>query len=363
MRKKIVIAGGGTGGHLFPGIALARSLMKYDPEFQITFVGTERGIESKVLPKEGLTLKTIDSAGLLGKKGLKRWTGWLKLPISLAQSLTLLLKERPSLVIGVGGYVSGPVALAARMLFIPILIHEQNTIPGVTNRLLGKIVNKVAISFQEGEKYFPKEKVVFTGNMIREEFSNASEPDTTPKEKTTILLLGGSQGAHSINQAMAEALNFLESAKNQLTFIHQTGETDEKKLKNHYQEKGFEAEVNAFIFDMANQYQKASLVICRAGATTLAELTAMGKASILIPFPFAAHNHQEHNAQTLVQAGAAEMILDRDISGRRLADSILFALKNPGEIIKRSKKSFQLGKRNATNQVRNICLEMMKIAA
>ncbi len=363
MRKKIVIAGGGTGGHLFPGIALARSLMKYDPEFQITFVGTERGIESKVLPKEGLNLKTIDSAGLLGKKGIKRWTGWLKLPVSLAQSLTLLIKEKPALVIGVGGYVSGPVALAAKILFIPILIHEQNTIPGVTNRLLGKIVNKVAISFREGEKFFPKEKVVFTGNMIREEFSNAFEPKTPAKGKITVLLLGGSQGAHSINKAMMEALAFLESVKNQLTFIHQTGETDETEIKSCYQKKGFEAEVSAFIFDMAKQYQKASLVICRAGATTLAELTAMGKASVLIPFPYAAHNHQEHNAQTLVKAGAAQMILDREVNGEKLADSILYALKNPEENIERSKKSFQLGKRDATNQVRNICLEMMKIAA
>jgi len=363
MAKYVVIAGGGTGGHLFPGIALAKSLKRYDMSTQITFVGTQQGIESKVLPKEGFKLKTILSGGLLGKKGASRWISWSKLPIGMAQSMAFLIKKRPNLVVGVGGYVSGPLVFSAWMLRIPILIHEQNSVPGVTNRLLGKIADKVAISFGMSKKYFPEEKVSETGNMIREEMTRPREEQIDASSgKTRILILGGSQGAHSINMAMLDALEKLSHVKDRIEIVHQTGEKDETYAQEKYKEKGFAAEAHAFIDDIGEQYQKASLVICRAGATTLAEVTACGKVSVLIPFPYAAHNHQEHNARAVEAENAGEVILDKDINGELIAESILEAMNNPEKMKEMEENSYGLGKRDATEEVMQLCLDLMKDA-
>ncbi|MCF8720002.1 undecaprenyldiphospho-muramoylpentapeptide beta-N-acetylglucosaminyltransferase [Nitrospina gracilis] len=363
MANYVVIAGGGTGGHLYPGIALARALKAMDENIEITFVGTKRGLEARVLPREGLPLKTILSGGLLGKKGLGRWTSWCKLPVGLAQSMCFLIRKRPNLVVGVGGYVSGPVAVAAYLLRIPILVHEQNTVPGVTNRMIGKIANKVAVSFEQSRDYFPANKVVETGNMIREEFCKEREPAAwKPGQPFHLLILGGSQGAQSINAAMLEALEHLESVKDELRIVHQTGEKDEALVRQRYEQAGFDARAEAFIYDMEEQYRKASLVICRAGATTLAEVTATGKVSVLVPFPFAAHNHQEHNARVLEAADAAEVILDRNINGPKLAQSILDAMQNPDRLEERAKNSYRLGRRDATNRVRDLCRELMGAA-
>ncbi len=337
--------------------------MKMDKNIQITFVGTQQGLESKVLPREGLNLKTILSGGLLGKKGLGRWVSWCKLPVGLAQSMGFLIHKRPNLVVGVGGYVSGPVVLSAWILRIPILIHEQNTVPGVTNRLLGKFADKVAISFKDSKKHFPEGKTVETGNMIREEFSRAQpSPAPSPDEPFEVLVLGGSQGAHSINVAMVDALDHLDSVKDRLRIVHQTGQKDEAFVKEQYAKKGFQAEAHAFIHDMEDRYRKASLVVCRAGATTLAEVTATGKVSVLVPFPFAAHNHQEHNARVLEAGNAAEVILDKDIDGPRIAASILDAIAHPDKLETMSHNSYQLGQRDATDKVRDLCLELMGAA-
>ena len=359
MTNSVVIAGGGTGGHLYPGIALAKALMKHDTDIEITFIGTRQGIESRVLPREGFRLKTISSGGLLGKKGLGRLFNWLKLPVSLLQSLGYLLMNRPRLVVGVGGYVSGPVAASAWALRIPVLIHEQNTVPGATNRWLGKIADKVAITFEMSKKYFPAQKVVETGNMVREEFTEAKATNVPTGEKFTVLVLGGSQGAHSINRALLESLDDLEAMKDQLHFIHQTGHTDEAEVQAGYASKGFSADARAFIFDMVEQYRKASLIICRSGATTLAEVTALGIPSVLVPYPFAAHNHQEHNARALESNGAAQVILDKDITGGQLARIIQNGIEHPETLREMGNKSFQMGRRDATEQVRQLCLELM----
>jgi len=360
MTDTVVIAGGGTGGHLYPGIALAKALMKHDADIEITFVGTRQGIESRVLPREGFRLKTILSGGLLGKKGLGRCISWLKLPVSLLQSVAFLLANRPRLVVGVGGYVSGPVALSAWALRIPVLIHEQNTVPGATNRWLGKIAGKVAITFEESKKYFPAHKVVATGNMIREEFTESKAAQIpSPAGKFTVLVLGGSQGAHSINQAVLESLDSLAAVKDRLHVIHQTGQSDEADVKAGYQQKGFSADARAFIYDMAEQYRKASLIICRSGATTLAEVTALGIPAVLVPFPFAAHNHQEHNARALESAGAAQVILDKDVNGEQLARIILDGMEHPERLREMAKHSFQLGRRDATERVRRLCMDLM----
>jgi UDP-N-acetylglucosamine--N-acetylmuramyl-(pentapeptide) pyrophosphoryl-undecaprenol N-acetylglucosamine transferase len=363
MRKRVVIAGGGTGGHLYPGIALARALMRHSMDIKVSFVGTQSGIEAKVLPREGFALKTIFSSGLLGKNRIGRWVSWLKLPIGTAQSMCFLIKKRPGLVVGVGGYASGPLVLSAWILRIPILIHEQNSIPGMTNKWLGKIANKIAVSFNKSSEAFPKEKVEVTGNMIREEFCRSKE-DTPEKLEGPfrVLVLGGSQGAHSINMAMVEALEYLSEKKGDLHITHQTGEADYEIVNKIYEESKFSCDISPFIDDMAYQYNKASLVICRAGATTLAEVTACGKMSVLIPFPHAAHNHQEKNARFLEAANAGELILDEKLSGPRIAESILKAIAEPERLEEMEKNSYKLGKRDATEKVRLLCMELLEEA-
>ncbi len=360
MKKRVVIAGGGTGGHLYPGIALAKALMRHDMNIEISFVGTQQGIEAKVLPREGFELKTILSAGLLGKKRLSRWMSWVKLPVGTAQSMCFLISKRPDLVVGVGGYVSGPLVLSAWILRVPILIHEQNSFPGLTNKWLGRIADKVAVSFKDSAKFFPKDKVEVTGNMIRDEFCQPREE--FPKDSQgpfRVLVLGGSQGAHSINVAMVEALESLVSKRENIHITHQTGESDHEMVNSKYENSGFSHDVRPFIDDVAEQYRKASLVICRAGATTLAEVTACGKVSILIPYPHAAHNHQEKNAQVLDAANAGELMLDNELSGERIAQSILRAMEDPERLQEMEKNSYQLGNRDATEKVRQICMDLL----
>jgi len=363
MRRKVVIAGGGTGGHLFPGIALAKALRKSDMTIEISFVGTKQGIESKVLPGEGFKLKTIISSGLLGTKGLKRWVSWSKLPVGTAQSLCFLIRNRPNLVVGVGGYASAPLVFSAWLLRIPILIHEQNAFPGMANKWLGKIADKVAVSYKESKEFFSKKKVEVTGNMIDEKLCQPKEKFPPPlKQPFGILILGGSQGAHSINMAMLEALDLLSDRKERLYITHQTGDADYENVKKKYAEKQFSANVMSFITDMPMRYRLASLVICRSGATTLAEVTAAGKVSALIPFPYAANNHQEHNARIIEAANAGEVILDEEISGERLAKSIKKAMDEPKNLERMENNSYRLGSRGATEKVRKICFELMSTA-
>jgi len=348
---------------LFPGIALAKALKGHDMEIEITFVGTKQGIESKVLPREGFALKTIMSSGLLGKRSIHRWAAWCKLPVGITQSLWFLVRKRPNLVVGVGGYASGPLVLSAWVLRIPILLHEQNSVPGMTNRWLGKLADKVAVSFKESARFFPEGKVEVTGNLVREEFCIPREQvaPRDPSEKFTVLVLGGSQGAHSINMAMVDALDHLANEKESIHIVHQTGEKDFDEVRFSYNQKGFRsADVRPFIDEVAEQYRKASLVICRSGATTLAEISACGKVSVLIPFPHAAHNHQEKNARILEAADAADLILDKDVTGYLLARSIHNAMENPDQLEEREENSYRLGKREATEKVKQICLQLME---
>jgi len=360
MKKLVVIAGGGTGGHLYPGIALARALKRRDMDIEISFVGTKKGLEAKILPKEGFNLKTILSAGLFGKKKIARWVSWCKLPISTAQSMSFLIRKRPGLVVGVGGYASGPLVLSAWILRIPILIHEQNSIPGMTNKWLGKIADKVAVSFKDSEAMFPKEKVEVTGNMIREEFCKPKEEFPNINDPFRVLVLGGSQGAHSINVAMVEALPFLSQNKLNLHITHQTGKSDFEMVKKQYSKNNLSSDVRPFIDEIEDQYRKASLIVCRAGATTLAEVTACGKMSILVPFPHATHNHQVKNARVIEAANAGEIVLDEDLSGSRIAQSIMRAMKEPEQLKIAGENSYKLGKRDATEKVRLLCMELLE---
>ncbi|MDP7349560.1 MAG: undecaprenyldiphospho-muramoylpentapeptide beta-N-acetylglucosaminyltransferase [Nitrospinota bacterium] len=354
---KIIIVGGGTGGHLFPGIAIAREFQKRNPKIKILFVGTRKGIEFKVLPKEKLELKTILSSGLKGKISWRTLIALVEMPIALLQSLLVLMNFRPKLVLGVGGYVTGPFDLMAWLLRIPTAIQEQNSMPGMTNRILGRIVDKIFVTFEKSKKHFPEKKIEVTGNPIREEYYEAKV--RRKESQFNVLIFGGSKGASSINRAMVEALDFLSEDKNSLHFIHQTGEEQFKTVKKSYRSKNVSADVSKFIFNMADDYRRSNLVICRAGASTLAEIAACGRAAILVPYPFAANNHQQLNAEYLVEQGAALMVKDCDLSGKKIAELIKKMMHQPNLLQEIEKVSAAMAKKDAGKKVVDLCYELI----
>jgi UDP-N-acetylglucosamine--N-acetylmuramyl-(pentapeptide) pyrophosphoryl-undecaprenol N-acetylglucosamine transferase len=362
---KIIIAGGGTGGHIFPALAVAKKLKETIANVSITFVGTVRGIESKIIPKEGYDIRFIRSEGLVGKDLVSTIRSVSRLPLSLMDSRRILKEINPDMVMGVGGYSSGPVVLCARMMGIPALIHEQNTLPGLTNKLLGKFVDTVAVTYHESMKYFSPEKTYLTGNPVREDIlkgdrDRGCKTFSLDKDLFTIFIFGGSSGASNINNAVGESLVYLDQFRENIQFLHQTGEKDFDAVKEIYSSKGFKGTVLPFAYEMADAYAVADLIISRAGATTLAELTACGKAAILVPYPHAAGNHQEINARKLWDVGAAQMILDRELNGKSMADMIRYLLEDPEAIAGMERTSQSLGSFDATKKVIELIIGLLK---
>ena len=320
----VLIAGGGTGGHLYPGIAVARELMARVPDATVTFVGTAAGIEARVIPREGFRLEVIRSAGLKGKSMAALARGVALLPLGALDAALVLARTRPSVVIGVGGYSSGPVVLLAALRGVPTLLMEQNAIPGLANRSLARVVRAAAVTYEETVRFFGR-KAFVAGNPVRPEFFEAQgayDVQRQPPGAARILVFGGSQGAHAINMAMVEAAARLAAAAPRVAVTHQTGERDLEMVRDGYRRAGLEARVEPFLFAMDREMKSADLVVCRAGATTLAELTAAGRPSILIPLPTATDDHQRRNAEALVGQGAARMIEQKELSGERLAAEI-----------------------------------------
>lgn len=315
--RHVVIAGGGTGGHLYPGLAVAHALTKRDPRAVVTFVGTARGIEARVVPQEGFELDLIRSAGLKGKSAGAVARGVGLLPLSGLDAWHVLSRRRPDLVIGVGGYSSGPVVALAAARGVPTLLLEQNATPGLTNRWLARLVDAAGVTYEASLRYFHGHGFV-SGNPVREAFLAIAPRPVTVTERR-VLVFGGSQGAHAINQAMVAAAAHVRDVPGTCSIVHQTGERDLEAVKAGYEAAGVEADVRAFIADMPEQMAAADVVVCRAGATTLAELTAAGRTAILIPFPRATDDHQRANARTLEAAGAAVLLDEQDLSGERLA--------------------------------------------
>lgn len=328
---RLIIAGGGTGGHLFPGIAVAEEFLARDPANEVLFVGTEQGIEARAVPAAGYRLELISAAGIRGKGGISQITGIAKMFYGYAQSRKVLKAFRPDLVLGVGGYASLPMVLAAGGMRITRFIHEQNAIPGQTNRLLARFVDQVFITLEESAGYFPKDSILLTGNPLRRQILDMvgkQDSSRIPSEQSrpggfNLFVFGGSQGAHAINMAMVQALPFLKESPVKLTISHQTGEKDCREVGDAYRAAGLEACVTPFISDMAAEYAKASLIVCRAGATTIAEVTACGKACLFIPFPNAVDDHQRRNAEALLKKEAGFMLLEQELSGERLAKIII----------------------------------------
>jgi UDP-N-acetylglucosamine--N-acetylmuramyl-(pentapeptide) pyrophosphoryl-undecaprenol N-acetylglucosamine transferase len=317
---RVVIAGGGTGGHLYPGIAVARELLERRRDVRISFAGTARGIEVRVVPREGFELDVIRSVGLKGKSAADRARGAWLLPLSIVDAWRIVSARRPQLVIGVGGYSSGPVVLVAALRRIPTMLLEQNAVPGLTNRLLARLVRAAAVTFESTKAFFG-EKAFVSGNPVRPEFLAAS--GGKPTDDIQVLVFGGSQGAHAINVAMVEAAAELATGGTQVRVTHQTGERDLEMVRAAYRQAGLPAVVEPFLYDMGRQLGAADVIVCRAGATTLAEITAAGKAAILVPLPTATDDHQRHNADALAQKGAAEMLLQSEMTGRTLAARVL----------------------------------------
>lgn len=324
---KVVIAGGGTGGHLYPGIAIAREVLKTNGN-TVLFVGTRQGIETKVLPREDLPVRFISVGKLKGMKPASVIRTLLALPFSLLQSLSLLRAARPDVVIGVGGYSSGPVALAAWSLRIPLLIVEPNSYAGLANRKLGKLADKIILCFPGtgAQHFFPLGKTVKIGPLARAGIDGGNRITALAEfgletDRFTVFVMGGSGGAHAVNMTMTEAAGLLKEEK-QIQILHQTGEKDLAAVTAAYRTAGVKAAVLPYIHDMAGAYAVADLVVSRSGATTVAELAVCGKRAVLIPFPFAADNHQEHNARTLAGFGSAEVIVQRDLNAGMLASMI-----------------------------------------
>lgn len=359
---RIAIAGGGTGGHLFPGVAIAEEFRRRDRDARVLFIGTNRGLEARVLPGIGFDLATLDVEGIKGRGFARSAAALAKIPRSLLQSRRIIGRFAPDIVIGVGGYASGPAVLAARFMGLPTAIAEQNAIPGETNRVLGKFADRIFVSFPETARWFRADRVRVTGNPIRAAIAGGTRRSRKPGEPFTVLVFGGSQGAHRINLAVLEALPHLADMKERLRIIHQTGEDDLETVKKGYGEHSMDAEALPFITDMASAYGNADLLVCRAGATSIAEITASGKAALLIPFPHAVNDHQTKNAELLVNRGAAEMIPERDLSGERLSGVIRRLAGNPAAVGDMERRAAGLGNVRAAADIVDECLDLARRA-
>jgi len=330
---RVLIAAGGTGGHIYPGIAVAQEIRRRDANATVRFVGTERGLESRLVPQAGFELSLIDSAGLKNVRLVARIKGMAVLPKSFLSAWKLIHSFKPDVVVGAGGYVSGPVVLTASLMNRPTMIMESNALPGLTNRVLARFVDRAAVSFKQAVPYF-RGKAVVTGNPVRREFFEipAKHRDSN---RFSILVFGGSQGARAINEAMTGALSELKKSPVRLRIKHQTGVADLEKVKGAYAQAGWnsdQTQVTAYIDNMVRDFAEADLVVCRAGATTTAELIAAGKASIMIPFPFAADDHQTKNAEAMRDSGAAKMIVQQQLTAEGLAKEIIELAKSPQEV-------------------------------
>ncbi|MFN2454200.1 MAG: undecaprenyldiphospho-muramoylpentapeptide beta-N-acetylglucosaminyltransferase [Pyrinomonadaceae bacterium] len=357
---RVLIAAGGTGGHIYPGIAVAKEIVRRDAASEVRFVGTARGLETRLVPQAGFELSLIESAGLKNVGMLARVRGLLVLPKSFLAARSLIKEFRPDVVVGAGGYVSGPVLLTASLMNVPTLAMESNALPGWTNRVLARFVTRAAVSFEAALPYF-RGKAVVTGNPVRREFFDipAKRRDAS---RFSVLVFGGSQGARAINEAMIAALPHLAAHKNSLHVTHQTGEADYEKVRQGYASAGWteNADVLRYIDDMVASFAASDLIISRAGATTSAELIAARKAAIMIPFPLAADDHQRKNAEALQTAGAARMILQSDLTGERLAAEIDKLIAAPDTLTRMEQSAREMARGDAAQTTVDLMEKMVK---
>ena len=360
---RMLIAGGGTGGHLFPGIALAQEVKTRHPRNDVLFVGTARGLETRIIPKSGFPLVLIEVDPLKRQGAMGTLRGFLRLPRSVWQSRRILRRFDPDVVVGVGGYASGPVVMTAWLMRIPTAVQEPNALPGFTNRALGHFARACFIAFEEARAAFPRSRTYLLGNPIRRAFLDNYLHSKEPSgERLSILVTGGSQGAHVLNLRVAEAVELLAPTLGaRLRIVHQTGEKDFPEIARRYEAlrgSGIEAQATPFIDDMASAYAQADLLVCRAGATTIAELTVCKKPAILVPFPYAADDHQTVNARSMVRSGAAILVQEKDLTGAKLADELRGLEADRERLRKMSRESGLLGRPEAAREIAEVCVSL-----
>ncbi|MCR4430056.1 MAG: undecaprenyldiphospho-muramoylpentapeptide beta-N-acetylglucosaminyltransferase [Tepidanaerobacteraceae bacterium] len=365
-KKSFVLAGGGTGGHIYPAIAIASGLKRDFPDAEIIFVGTERGLEKDLVPKAGFNLKKIRIKGFDRKLSMDTLSSIKELFLGSLDSMRILAQIKPDLVIGTGGYVAGPVIFFASMMGIPTIIHEQNVKPGFTNRFLSKFADKIVISFEDSKKYFPQNKVILAGNPVRAEIAMGNREEALKEyrlrsDAPVVLCFGGSQGAARLNEAMIQVIE--EAVRNRkFQVILVTGQKHYDKYNQLLENKGIDASVSGYIklkpyiYDMKNAYAASDLVIARAGAISISEITLCGKPSILIPYPKAADRHQDFNAHFLEKNKAAVVIADKDLTGRRLLEAIESIILDKKRLSAMAEASRKLAKPHALE----IILDEMK---
>lgn len=353
---KVLIAAGGTGGHIYPGIAVAKEIIRRDERSEVLFVGTTRGLETRIVPENGFQLSLINSAGLKNVGLVGKLKGLAILPKGFLEARRLIREFKPDVVVGAGGYVSGPVVMTASLMRIPTLVMDSNALPGFTNRRLAIFIDKAALTFEEAIPFFGKKGVV-TGNPVRKEFFEIGEPVSS--DKVRLLIFGGSQGARAINDAMTDALPKLDVDPESLEITHQTGDSEFEKVRDVYNRAGWEkADVRPYISDMVSAFAKSDLIISRAGATTCAELAAAGKASIMVPLPTAADDHQRKNAEAMQNAGASRMILQRDLNGGTLAKEISDLIASPETIHEMEEAAKRMARRDAAEATVDLIEEL-----
>ncbi len=360
-KTRLVITGGGTGGHVFPGIAVAEALSGMTP-LEVLWIGTGRKVEVDALSVTEWEHAVLDVMPIKGTGLAHRIKAVLTLPAAVVRAAAWLKRFRPHVVLGVGGYVSGPVLMASKMAGIPSAIHEQNAVPGLANRMAARFASRIFITYRESAAFFGDAETELTGNPVRGSILSSgsrSYPVAPGGRRPSLLILGGSQGAAALNRVACAAVRSLWQSGKKIHIVHQTGAAAEEETAQYYKREGIDASVRAFITDMAAAYREADLVISRAGATTLAELTALGKPSILIPYPYAADNHQEKNARAMTDAGAAVMFREADIGAVRLAGEIEDIVTDSKRLASMSQAAWKLGKRDAASR---IARELMKLA-
>jgi len=353
---RVVITGGGTGGHLFPALAVRAALVGRRPEARVLFVGASGGVESTILPERGLEFRGLKVRQVKGKGWRGQVKALLTLPAAVHQAGRILREFSAQAVLGVGGYASFPTVVAARFSRIPTVIHEQNAYPGLANRWLGRIVAAVAVSFEEAAAFFRAGRVTVTGNPVRPEIRPGDARAARrcfglAPERFTVLIFGGSQGAQRINLGTIEALPQLVAERGQIQFLHGAGERDLSLVRQAYEEGGFQARVEAFIQDMAMAYAAADFVIARAGASTIFELAAVGKPALLVPYPYAANDHQRLNAEVVARAGAAWTIRDQHCDGLRIGASVRAAMEQPAVLARMGEAARTLARPDAAEGI------------
>jgi len=354
---RVLIAGGGTGGHVIPALAIARELKaRYGAE--VLFVGTARGIEARLVPQAGFGLMKIKVGALKNVTLLTRLRTLAGLPMAIVQARKIINVFEPEVVVGVGGYASGPAMAAAILAKIPTLAFEPNLVPGMANRLVGTRVSAAAVHFEETKRYFDAAKTVVVGVPVREEFFQVSLPDGSGTRPPTLLVFGGSQGAHAINEAVVGALPELQKRIPGLKIIHQTGERDYNEVQAAYVRAGIPAEVSAFIDNMSQAFARADLLVCRSGASTVAEATAAGKPAIFVPFPQAADDHQRRNAEAIVEGGGALLVPQSELTPERLTEAVTELLSDRQRLREMSQRAKALSHADAAGRMALMVAEL-----